>query len=59
MASTAKGIGEKYGSSLDSFAKDLQSGVDAVFLKWAEDSILIMSNIIGYTDKFSPSQKKY
>jgi len=46
MASSAKGIGEKYGSSLDSFAKDLQSGVDGVFLNWANDSIDIMRGII-------------
>ena len=46
MASAATNIGSKYGSSLDTFTKDLKSGVDAVFLKWAEDSILIMSNII-------------
>jgi hypothetical protein len=46
MASTAKGIGEKYGSSLDSFAKDLSSGVDAVFLNWANGSIDIMRGII-------------
>jgi hypothetical protein len=46
MASSAKGIGEKYGSSLDSFAKDLSSGVDAVFLNWANGSIDIMRGII-------------
>jgi len=46
MASAATNIGSKYGSSLDTFAKDLKSGVDAVFLKWANDSILIMSKII-------------
>tara|TARA_R110000868_G_scaffold175546_1_gene412600 strand:- start:186 stop:776 length:591 start_codon:yes stop_codon:yes gene_type:complete len=46
MASAATNIGSKYGSSLDTFTKDLKSGVDAVFLKWAEDSIDIMSNII-------------
>ena len=46
MASTATNIGSKYGSSLDTFTKDLKSGIDAVFLKWAEDSIDIMSNII-------------
>jgi hypothetical protein len=46
MASSATNIGNKYGSSLDSFTKDLKSGVDAVFLKWAEDSILIMRKII-------------
>jgi hypothetical protein len=46
MASSATNIGSKYGSSLDTFTKDLKSGVDAVFLKWAEDSILIMRKII-------------
>jgi hypothetical protein len=46
MASSATNIGNKYGSSLDTFTKDLKTGVDAVFLKWAEDSILIMSKII-------------
>ena len=46
MASAATNIGNKYGSSLDTFTKDLKSGVDAVFLKWAEDSILIMRKII-------------
>jgi hypothetical protein len=46
MASAATNIGSKYGSSLDTFTKDLKTGVDAVFLKWAEDSILIMRKII-------------
>lgn len=46
MASAATNIGSKYGSSLDTFTKDLKSGVDAVFLKWAEDSIGIMRKII-------------
>lgn len=46
MASSATNIGSKYGSSLDTFTKDLKSGVDAVFLKWADDSIKIMSKII-------------
>jgi hypothetical protein len=46
MASAATNIGNKYGSSLDTFTKDLKSGVDAVFLKWAEDSIDIMRKII-------------
>ena len=46
MASSATNIGSKYGSSLDTFTKDLKTGVDAVFLKWAEDSILIMRKII-------------
>ena len=46
MASAAKNIGSKYGSAIDTFAKDLKTGVDAVFLNWANDSILIMSKII-------------
>jgi hypothetical protein len=46
MASSATNIGNKYGSSLDSFTKDLKSGVDAVFLNWANGSIEIMSKII-------------
>ena len=46
MASAATNIGSKYGSSLDTFTKDLKSGVDAVFLKWAEDSIGIMRKVI-------------
>jgi hypothetical protein len=46
MASSAKGIGEKYGSSLDSFEKDLKTGVDGIFLDWANVSILIMRKII-------------
>jgi len=46
MASAATNIGNKYGSSPDTFTKDLKSGVDAVFLKWANDSILIMRKII-------------
>lgn len=46
MASTATNIGSKYGSSLDTFTKDLKTGVDAVFLKWAQDSIGIMRKII-------------
>jgi hypothetical protein len=46
MASAATNIGNKYGSSLDSFTKDLKSGVDAVFLNWANGSIEIMSKII-------------
>jgi hypothetical protein len=46
MASSATNIGSKYGSSLDTFTKDLKTGVDAVFLKWAEDSISIMRKII-------------
>jgi hypothetical protein len=46
MASAATNIGNKYGSSLDTFTKDLKTGVDAVFLKWAEDSIDIMRKII-------------
>jgi len=46
MASNATNIGNKYGSSLDTFTKDLKSGVDAVFLKWANDSIGIMRKVI-------------
>jgi hypothetical protein len=46
MASSATNIGNKYGSSVDSFTKDLQSGVDAVFLNWANGSIDIMRGII-------------
>ena len=46
MASAATNIGSKYGSSLDTFTKDLKTGVDAVFLKWAEDSIGIMRKVI-------------
>ena len=46
MASAATNIGSKYGSSPDTFTKDLKNGVDAVFLKWAEDSIGIMRKII-------------
>jgi hypothetical protein len=46
MASSATNIGNKYGSSLDSFTKDLKTGVDAVFLKWANGSIDIMRKII-------------
>lgn len=46
MASNATNIGSKYGSSLDTFTKDLKTGVDAVFLNWANDSIGIMQKII-------------
>ena len=46
MASSATNIGNKYGSSLDTFAKDLKTGVDAVFLNWANGSIDIMRGII-------------
>jgi hypothetical protein len=46
MASAATNIGSKYGSSVDTFTKDLKSGVDAVFLNWANDSIGIMRKII-------------
>jgi hypothetical protein len=46
MASSATNIGNKYGSSFDTFAKDLKTGVDAVFLNWANGSIDIMRGII-------------
>jgi hypothetical protein len=46
MASAATNIGSKYGSSPDTFTKDLKTGVDAVFLNWANGSIDIMRKII-------------
>lgn len=46
MASRATDIGNRYGSSIDSFEKDLVSGVDGVYLKWANQSIAIMRAII-------------
>jgi len=46
MASAATNIGNKYGSSPDTFAKDLQTGVDGIFLDWANGSIEIMRKII-------------
>jgi hypothetical protein len=46
MASAATNIGNKYGSSLDTFAKDLQTGIDGIFLDWANGSIEIMRKII-------------
>jgi hypothetical protein len=46
MASAATNIGNKYGSSPDTFAKDLQTGIDGIFLDWANGSIEIMRKII-------------
>ena len=46
MASAATNIGNKYGSSLDTFTKDLKTGVDGIFLDWANGSIEIMRKII-------------
>lgn len=46
MASAATNIGSKYGSSLDTFAKDLQTGIDGIFLDWANGSIEIMRKVI-------------
>ena len=46
MASSATNIGSKYGSSLDTFAKDLQTGIDGIFLDWANGSIEIMRKVI-------------
>lgn len=46
MASAATNIGNKYGSSPDTFTKDLQTGIDGIFLGWANGSIEIMRKII-------------
>ena len=46
MASAATNIGSKYGSSLDTFTKDLQTGIDGIFLDWANGSIEIMRKVI-------------
>ena len=46
MASAATNIGSKYGSSLDTFTKDLKTGIDGIFLDWANGSIEIMRKII-------------
>ena len=45
MASATE-IGSRYGESTSNFAKVLKSGVDGIFLKWANDSIEIMTKII-------------
>ena len=46
MASSAKDIGSKYGSSVDNFETDLASGIDKIYLDWANTSIGIMRKII-------------
>ena len=46
MASSAKDIGSKYGSSVDNFETDLASGIDKIYLDWANESIGIMRKII-------------
>lgn len=46
MAISAKDIGKKYGESLDTFSKDVSSGIDKVMLDWANESIAIMRKII-------------
>jgi len=46
MASSAKDIGSKYGSSVDNFQTELTSGIDKIYLDWANTSIGIMRKII-------------
>lgn len=46
MASSAKDIGSKYGSSVDNFQAELTSGIDKIYLDWANTSIGIMRKII-------------
>jgi hypothetical protein len=46
MAANAKGIGSKYGESLQNFETDLASGIDKIYLDWANTSIQIMRGII-------------
>jgi len=46
MASSAKDIGSKYGESLQNFETDLASGIDKIYLDWANTSIQIMRGII-------------
>jgi len=45
MASATE-IGSRYGESTSNFVKELKSGVDGIFLKWANESIEIMTKII-------------
>jgi hypothetical protein len=42
MASSAKDIGSKYGSSVDNFETTAKSGVNKIMLDWANESIGIM-----------------
>jgi hypothetical protein len=46
MASSAKDIGSKYGSSVDDFEATAKSGVNKIMLEWANESIGIMRKII-------------
>ena len=46
MASSAKDIGSKYGSSVDNFEATAKSGIDKIMLDWANESIGIMRKII-------------
>jgi hypothetical protein len=46
MASSAKDIGSKYGSSVDNFEATAKSGVNKIMLDWANESIGIMRKII-------------
>jgi hypothetical protein len=46
MASSAKDIGSKYGESLQNFETELSSGIDKIYLDWANTSIQIMRGII-------------
>ena len=46
MASSAKDIGSKYGESLQNFETELTSGIDKIYLDWANTSIGIMRKII-------------
>jgi hypothetical protein len=46
MAASAKDIGSKYGESLQNFETDLASGIDKIYLDWANTSIQIMRGII-------------
>jgi hypothetical protein len=46
MASSAKDIGSKYGSSVDNFETTAKSGIDKIMLDWANESIGIMRKII-------------
>lgn len=46
MAGSAKDIGSKYGESLQNFETELSSGIDKIYLDWANTSIGIMRKII-------------
>jgi hypothetical protein len=46
MAASAKDIGSKYGESLQNFETDLATGIDKIYLVWANESIGIMRGII-------------